>query len=142
VRRVIVLDHHKTAFEMFQRPAVGNVSFDIDNCEVNLDMDRSGATMALDYWKPTTLTDTQRQLFMYVEDADLWRWKLPDSRQFHAGVQHALFLFCVHPGIILKHSIPKRAPISTCLFLRLATVILTDSVQHLSQKCRPYRLEP
>lgn len=86
--RVIVLDHHKTAFEMFERPAAGNVSFDIGNCVVNLDMDRSGATMALDHWKPT-LTDTQRQLFLYIEDADLWRWKLPESRQFHAGVQYA-----------------------------------------------------
>jgi oligoribonuclease NrnB/cAMP/cGMP phosphodiesterase (DHH superfamily) len=113
-RRVIVLDHHKTAFEMFERPAVGNVSFDIGNCTVHLDMDRSGATLALDHWKPRGLTDAQQHLFLYVEDADLWRWKLPDSRQFHAGVQHALSLFCLHPGIILKHCIPKRAPISTC----------------------------
>ncbi len=32
------------------------------------------------------LTEAQQQLFQYVEDADLWRWKLSDSRQFHAGV--------------------------------------------------------
>ena len=81
---------------MFERPAVGKVTFDIGNCTVNLDMDRSGATMALDHWKPTGLTDTQRQLFLYVEDADLWQWKLPESKEFHAGVQHALKL-CI-PG--------------------------------------------
>ena len=90
-RRVIVLDHHKTAFEMFERPAAGHVSFDAGNCQVNLDMDRSGATMALEHWKPS-LTDTQQQLFLYIEDADLWRWKLPDSREFLAGVQHRLSL--------------------------------------------------
>lgn len=25
-------------------------------------------------------------LFQYIEDADLWRWKLPNSKQFHAGL--------------------------------------------------------
>ena len=25
-------------------------------------------------------------LFKYIEDADLWRWQLPDSKQFHAGL--------------------------------------------------------
>lgn len=96
------MDHHKTAFELFERPAVGNVSFDIDNCLVNLDMDRSGATMALDHWQPKSLTDEQRQMFLYIEDADLWRWKLPDSRKFHAGVQHALKL------CILGHALTKK----------------------------------
>lgn len=73
MRRVTVLDHHKTGFEMFERPAEGSVSFDIDNCSVNLDMDRSGATMALDFWKPDGLSDTQQLLFLYIEDGDLWR---------------------------------------------------------------------
>lgn len=27
-----------------------------------------------------------RTLFRYIEDADLWRWQLPESRQFHAGL--------------------------------------------------------
>lgn len=25
-------------------------------------------------------------LFKYIEDADLWRWQLPNSKQFHAGL--------------------------------------------------------
>ena len=25
-------------------------------------------------------------LFKYIEDADLWRWQLLDSKQFHAGL--------------------------------------------------------
>jgi oligoribonuclease NrnB/cAMP/cGMP phosphodiesterase (DHH superfamily) len=91
-RSVTVLDHHKTAFEMFERPAEGNVAFDIGNCSVHLDMDRSGATMALDHWKPGGLTDMQQQLFLYVEDGDLWRWKLPQSKEFYAGVLPAVFL--------------------------------------------------
>jgi oligoribonuclease NrnB/cAMP/cGMP phosphodiesterase (DHH superfamily) len=85
LRSVTVIDHHKTAFEMFERPAEGSVTFAIGGCSIHLDMDRSGATMALDHWKPTGLTDAQRQLFLYVEDGDLWRWKLPHSREFYAG---------------------------------------------------------
>ncbi|KAL3159526.1 hypothetical protein ABBQ38_009941 [Trebouxia sp. C0009 RCD-2024] len=27
-----------------------------------------------------------RRIFEYIEDADLWRWKLPDSKAFHAGL--------------------------------------------------------
>ena len=45
--RVVLLDHHKTAFELYagsqQLPA---------NLEVNLKMEQSGATIALDYFKP------------------------------------------------------------------------------------------
>ncbi len=26
-----------------------------------------------------------QELFAYIEDADLWRWRLPDSKCFHAG---------------------------------------------------------
>lgn len=43
------MDHHKTATEQF-----GVASAELPaNLEVNLDMERSGATMALDYFRPT-----------------------------------------------------------------------------------------
>jgi hypothetical protein len=32
------------------------------------------------------LTPSQLRLFEYVEDGDLWAWKLPDSHAFHAGI--------------------------------------------------------
>lgn len=83
---MVVLDHHKTAFEQFEQAAEGAASLELGNCSVQLDMERSGATMALSYFKPEGLTDTQWQLFAYVEDADLWRWRLPNSKEFHAGV--------------------------------------------------------
>lgn len=31
------------------------------------------------------LSPSQVALFRYIEDADLWRWHLKDSKQFHAG---------------------------------------------------------
>lgn len=86
VGRVVVLDHHKTAFEQFGRPAAGCADIQLANCSVHLDMDKSGATLALHHFQPAGLTDAQRQLFSFIEDADLWRWRLPHSREFHAGL--------------------------------------------------------
>lgn len=45
--RVVVLDHHKTALESF--PTGGELA---SNMEVTFDMRRSGAMIALDYFKP------------------------------------------------------------------------------------------
>ena len=53
--------------------------------QVHLDMGRSGATISRDFFAPAGLTSAQQQLFAYIEDADLWRWALPDSKAFHAG---------------------------------------------------------
>lgn len=38
--------------------------------------------------RPQDLTPAQLQLFRYIEDADLWRWRLPDSKAFHAGLMN------------------------------------------------------
>ena len=75
-----MLDHHKTA-----ATHLGAGTEAVPNLEVTLDMGRSGATIARDYFAPAGLTPAQQQLFAYVEDADLWRWALPDSKAFHAG---------------------------------------------------------
>jgi hypothetical protein len=32
------------------------------------------------------LSAEQHRLFEYVQDADLWRWQLPNSKAFHAGL--------------------------------------------------------
>lgn len=82
-RSVTILDHHKSAFDKFTQLREKHLP---QNLDVNFDMARSGCTMALDYFQPSGLTADQQQLFYYAEDADLWRWKLPGSRAFHAGM--------------------------------------------------------
>ncbi len=47
VFRVVLLDHHKTAFGMFEAPESQH-----PNLDVHLDMNRSGATIALSYFQP------------------------------------------------------------------------------------------
>lgn len=46
-----------------------------------------GPACSYDYFQPQGLTPEQQQLFRYIEDADLWRWQLPESKAFTAGGQ-------------------------------------------------------
>lgn len=75
--KVVVLDHHKTAeaeLNGLEHPLL----------EMRFDMSKSGAVLAWEYFYPDTLVP----LFVrYVQDRDLWRWELPNSREFSAGLQ-------------------------------------------------------
>jgi oligoribonuclease NrnB/cAMP/cGMP phosphodiesterase (DHH superfamily) len=70
---LLVLDHHLTA----QQDLAG-LDFAI------FDLERSGATLAWDYFFPG---EGRPWLVSYVEDKDLWRWKLPDSEEVSAALQ-------------------------------------------------------
>ncbi|KAL8532332.1 hypothetical protein ACS0TY_008794 [Phlomoides rotata] len=63
--------------------------------------ERSGATIAYDYFKERLLAGDNngsknvalaelqrvRRLFEYIEDVDLWRWRLPNSKAFSSGMK-------------------------------------------------------
>ncbi|KAF9625340.1 hypothetical protein IFM89_021710 [Coptis chinensis] len=95
VKSVIILDHHKTALEMFS----GQTSIS-ENVTRIIDMERSGATIAYDYFKekhtskgfgselvPRDKREQVNQLFKYIEDGDLWRWALQNSKAFSSGMK-------------------------------------------------------
>lgn len=92
---MVILDHHKTALEMLggENPVGENV------CRV-IDMQRSGATIAYDYFKEKLAAlghpnyhhimsefERVRLLFEYIEDGDLWRWRLENSKAFSSGLK-------------------------------------------------------
>lgn len=70
---VVCLDHHKTAQE-----ALGG----LDKCV--FDMDRSGAKLAWDWfgWE-----GSEPWFISYVQDRDLWRFKLEDSEIINIGLR-------------------------------------------------------
>jgi oligoribonuclease NrnB/cAMP/cGMP phosphodiesterase (DHH superfamily) len=73
--QLVVLDHHKTA-----EAELAGVPYAV------FDMNRSGAGIAWDYFNP----DVPRPwLVDYVEDRDLWRFKLPLSREANAAINCA-----------------------------------------------------
>ena len=83
--RVVLLDHHKTAAEML--PDLTGCT----NLETVVDMNRSGATISWDYFSGLRpgLGEGHiglREKLALVEDNDLWRHVLPDSKAFATGV--------------------------------------------------------
>lgn len=108
---VVVLDHHKTALERLCGDAtIGK------NVTSIIDMERSGATIAFDYFTEKIFgkgmdVDNHymgsrgndvgigcqlvresefarvHRLFKYIEDGDLWRWAVPDSKAFSSGLK-------------------------------------------------------
>lgn len=106
-KSVLVLDHHKTAKaeldEFMQAPA--DMDFWTNHCDavaknpvvrsagfigVLFDMGRSGAGLVWDYCYPGV---ERPDLINYVEDRDLWRFKLEPSREVHANLMSYDFDF-------------------------------------------------
>ncbi len=89
-RSLVVLDHHKTA-----REACDGLVF------CTFDMERSGAGLAWDTLRP----DAPRPWIIdYVEDRDLWRHRLPDSRAINAWLHE-------QPRTIEGFDAASRAPL-------------------------------
>ena len=74
--RVTLLNHHKSAMEELQGQLPG----------CYFDMNRSTAAIAWGYFKPL---ERIPDLLAYVQDRDLLRWELPDSRAVNAAIEAA-----------------------------------------------------
>ncbi|MER2537666.1 MAG: hypothetical protein ABTQ26_00340 [Azonexus sp.] len=81
---VLILDHHKTAQDdLVDLPA---------NVRTEFDMDRSGAMITWDVFFP----DQNRPLlFDYIQDRDLWQFKLPSTRAVTAALYSYPFDFII-----------------------------------------------
>ena len=73
---VTLIDHHKTAIEDLK-------GIESEKFSAVTDLNRSGATLAWNFLFP----DESRPLLLgHVEDRDLWRFKLPGTREIQAFV--------------------------------------------------------
>lgn len=81
---VCLIDHHKTAIEDLQ-PLFMQDSWTGEPKQLAhfTDLNRSGATLAWDYLFPG---EDRPLLLGHVEDRDLWRFKLPGTREIQAFV--------------------------------------------------------
>jgi uncharacterized protein len=80
---LVVLDHHYSARERYQAdPSVENVVADGGH-RVVFDLDYSGAVLAWRYFHPHQPVPP---LLAYVQDQDLWQWKLPRSEEVNASI--------------------------------------------------------
>jgi oligoribonuclease NrnB/cAMP/cGMP phosphodiesterase (DHH superfamily) len=86
-KRVVWLDHHKTAFEMWCGgiPASGFYRYealatpDPDQHWVTLDNNKSGAMIAWEYFHPDKKVP---MLIRHIDDYDRWQFKLEGTKEF------------------------------------------------------------
>ena len=86
VEKVVILDHHQTAIDHFAGAQDGSIAGGkpASNIEMVLDCERSGAGITWDYFNPG---QPRPALVDYVEDGDLWRFKLDHSRSVGAFIR-------------------------------------------------------
>jgi len=84
MNEVIVLDHHRSAARNLSGlPSLEAVERGESALGVRFDMDKSGAVLAWEFFHPQ---EAVPELLRYVEDKDLWRFRLDDSRAVSAAL--------------------------------------------------------
>jgi oligoribonuclease NrnB/cAMP/cGMP phosphodiesterase (DHH superfamily) len=79
---VIVRDHHKTAAERFMPGFNSRMLTHLEgNLDVHFDMEKSGALMAWEYFRPNLPIP---QIIQAVSDRDLWTFKLNGTKEIHS----------------------------------------------------------
>lgn len=81
VRKLVVLDHHKTAKDELWNFEVECEADGRETPRIRFDMEKSGASLTWEYFHPL---EASPWIVDYTEDRDLWRWKLPNSREINA----------------------------------------------------------
>lgn len=79
VARITIIDHHKTAIDMYANCDLSN--FD---AEIVLDLKECGASLVWKYFFPDTPIPT---LIQYVKDRDLWQHKLPGTKPLNMYIK-------------------------------------------------------
>lgn len=81
--QVVVLDHHVTARDRLLREPALQFELEADGHELRFDLTHSGSVLAWQYFHPKEETPA---LLQYVEDQDLWSWRLPASNAVNAAL--------------------------------------------------------
>ena len=98
-RIVYILDHHKSAMKDCQAWAET-----ADNVHAVFDMERSGARIAWDWGNGYLKTP---KLIDHIEDRDLWRFNLPDTREIQMAVFSYPYDFAVWDDLMRDERIPE-----------------------------------
>lgn len=100
--KVVIIDHHKTA-----EAELKNIDTEKDNIELYFNMSKSGAMLSYEYFTVFTGIEPQKDLFgdivpetdilnisrrviEYIQDRDIWEWKLPYSKEVSEYLKFAV----------------------------------------------------
>ena len=81
--RIVVLDHHVSSRDRFEADASLGDELRREGHVLHFDLEHSGAVLA---WRYFHGEEPLPDLLAYVEDQDLWRFKLPSSREVNVAV--------------------------------------------------------
>ena len=82
-QQLVVLDHHWSARQHFESDPQLAIFLAGRGHRVHFDLEHSGAVLAWRYFHPG---EPEPDLLRYVEDQDLWAWKLPESEAVNAAI--------------------------------------------------------
>lgn len=80
---VVILDHHVSSRDRFESDPDARNAAEDGGHTVHFDLHHSGAVLAWQHFLPDQPSPA---LLRYVEDQDLWNWKLPSSREINAAI--------------------------------------------------------
>lgn len=78
---LVMIDHHASAQKDYGAPSVMPYP---ENTTIIFDMDKAGCILTWEYLFPTT---PPPELFYYLQDRDLWQWKLTQSKEVSAALR-------------------------------------------------------
>jgi oligoribonuclease NrnB/cAMP/cGMP phosphodiesterase (DHH superfamily) len=78
MKRVVVLDHHATA-----QQELAGLELPGDDSEIVFDMNKSGAVLAWEFFQGEDVPE----FMLYLQDRDLWNFKLDKSREVSCAVR-------------------------------------------------------
>jgi len=81
--QVVVLDHHISARDRLEPDPDVRRALEGRGHILHFDLDHSGAVLA---WQHFAREEPVPDLLNYVEDQDLWNWKLPRSQEVNAAI--------------------------------------------------------
>lgn len=89
-KTMFVRNHHKTHFEQHGLDPSKYHADHGDNYDLILDPEKSGCVLAWELFHPTIPAPYILEL---IQDRDLWKWKLPQTRNFATGLRSQPFSF-------------------------------------------------
>ena len=98
-KSVTVIDHHLTAVH-----ELAGLDKEQDNLSLVLDMEKSGAVLAWEYFNPEPVPS----LLLHIQDRDLWRFELADTNDLYAALSARPYDFRDWAELIARRDLPPE----------------------------------
>ena len=89
---MFVRDHHKTHFEELGLDPTKLYADNGDNYDLILDPNKSGCVLTWELFHPGVAVP---RMLLLIQDRDLWKWELYDTRDFATGLRSRPFSFAM-----------------------------------------------